>query len=139
MTVSLTEPILRLGESGPEIADGSTVSMSLIGVDKESLHCVTPYKDCCKPKKNGEWYFVSSDGDKAALPKKSDNQALYRNRGQGVVRLHVREPSNVAVGLYRCCLPNSCGNESCLEVTLGKFCEFRQYCEHVLSVSSFSA
>ncbi len=93
--------------------------MSRVGLEGSALHCYTPYEKCCKANKRGEWFEVGEDGSQTVLPKRGEGKPLYRNRGEQIVRLNVRPVAgSSAAGLYRCCIPDSCGSERCVDVTL---------------------
>ena len=101
-------------------ADGQ-LDIQNIGEREDALLCVTPFKDCCKVKKRGEFYNIR-DGAALTVPKRGENKSLYRNRGPSVVRLNRRKSGEDVVGdiagLYRCCMPDGCGDEKCIEITL---------------------
>ena len=113
--------------AGPElvlkskvIAIGSELDMNEVGMEDEALLCRTPYENCCKSNRQGEWYSIGQDGSRSPLPLKGAKQPLFRNRGAQVVRLNNRAAGASAAGLYQCCIPNSCGEEQCIDITLGK-------------------
>ena len=105
---------------GELISNGSNLNFSAIGIEEDALLCVTPLKNCCKANRRGEFYNIRN-GIAFRLPRRGDNKVLYRNRGPSVVRLN-RRNSGAGVGSiagdYLCCLPNGCGEEECIKITL---------------------
>ncbi len=106
---------------GIAIPSDSKLDIHTIGEKDSALHCVTSYEDCCKNIRRGEIYYIRNDAA-FTLPKRGDNEALYRNRGPSVLRLNRRINTGAdisdLVGVYRCCLPDGCGDEKCIEITL---------------------
>ena len=115
------EPPIEFRLRGTVIPSDSQLDILSIGVEGDALHCVTPFQDCCKANRRGEIYNIGDDGTASTLPLRGENRAIYRNRGSSLVRLNVRNHfADVGdrVGRYRCCLPDGCGEESCIEISL---------------------
>ena len=115
-TSVISEPPIEFRLRGNVIPSDSELDSQMIGVEEEALLCVTPYENCCKANRRGEIFRIR-DGAQFLLPLRRDNMPLYRNRGVGVVRLNRRSDGQHA-GLYRCCLPDGCGETKCIEITL---------------------
>ena len=102
---------------GVTVNNGSTLKSSDIGEDEDALICRTSNDDCCKRPARGECY--GPDGSSVA--RKMDNEKLYRNRGNQVIRLNGRQYGNTPLmGVYRCCLPNECDEDVCFHINLGE-------------------
>ncbi len=119
----IAEPPIEFRLLGNVVPSDSELDSRTIGVEDDALLCVTPYENCCKASRRGEIYNIR-DGAEFLLPRRGDNMLLYRNRGVNVVRLNRRNTSQFQqndgeiAGLYRCCLPDGCGQRKCIEITL---------------------
>ena len=112
------EPPIEFKLRGETIPADSQLDFKNIGLEENALHCVTPFQNCCKHNRRGEFYDIR-DGSAHTLPLRRDNMILYRNRGPSMVRLNKRDDQDGDIaGLYRCCLPDGCGEEKCIEITL---------------------
>ena len=79
----------------------SVLPLTEVGKDKNALLCKTDEEDCCGtvPNRFGEFYYPSG----VQVPNFSEQQGLYRNRGDQIVRLNriegttppLRGPTNV--------------------------------------------
>ncbi len=103
------------------IPNDSQLDFQTIGTENNALLCVTPFRACCKANKRGEIFRVRAGGVVSPLPLRRDSRMIYRNRGTSVVRLNRRDFDDDAssfLGPYRCCLPNGCGEEQCININL---------------------
>ena len=109
------ETPIKFQLAGEDVPSGGQVSVQRIGEKGNALLCITPNEYCCK---NKQGRFENGQGDK--VPASGSNQTLYRSRGTGMVRLNHRSDrdSSAVTGVYRCCLPDGCGEEKCIEITL---------------------
>lgn len=94
-----------------------SISLADIGEgDADALICRTPFPDCCKRAAIGEFY--NPNNIRVGL-RRDRERRLYRNRGDGYIRLNYRDrPGEVLLGEYQCCIPNECGQEECVSITL---------------------
>ncbi len=96
----------------------SELDIRTIGERNDALLCVTTSEECCRDSRRGDIYHIRDDVVVPLLTR----GVLYRNRGSSVVRLNSRLTPGAdvsdLVGVYRCCLPDGCGDEKCIEITL---------------------
>ena len=98
-----------------KVKNGTTLKSTDFGEDENALICHTFNDDCCKRPPRGE--CNGPDGNSVA--RKLDNEKLYRNRGDQVVRLNSRLFGTPFVeGKYKCCVPDSSGVDICFCFTI---------------------
>ena len=83
--------------------NGSSLPLSLIGEGDDALLCKTDGACCIPPNRAGEFYYPNDS--KVMILNSGDN--IYRNRGEGMIRLHRRNNATSPTGIYRCEIPNS--------------------------------
>ena len=67
--------------------------------------CVTD-GDCCNPpNRAGEFYYP----DNSLVRTQGTGDNLYRNRGDGMIRLNRRNGATSPTGTYKCAIPDSSG------------------------------
>ena len=102
-----------------------------IGVDGDSLRCLTPLIPCCRGSDNpegralGGWWFP----DGSVVSSKSNGDDISRTRGASSVLLHRTNNVMSPTGVYTCKIPNNSSTTSELHVYLyagqltGKHCK----------------
>lgn len=100
-----------------QFENGSVIEIQSIGEEDSGLLAVTEFEDCCRDERIGECYYP--DGSLVAIPSSGD--ALYRNRGDQLIRLNRRESENgdPPLGVYRCEVPDACGELTSIYIDLG--------------------
>lgn len=99
-------PALHFEIGSTMYVDGSTVSLSDIGEgDAGALLCKTDKVGCCKSSLQGEFYYP----DDTLVPVRAIGHPVYRNRGEGYIRLNYYGSGGAPTGLYRCEIPDSSG------------------------------
>ena len=94
----------RLGDQTYQ--NGANCPMSDIGEASNALLCMTDNTNCCNaPHLIGEFYYP--DGSRVGV--RASGDSLYRNRGQGYIRLNRRNGATSPLGRYRCDIPDSNG------------------------------
>ena len=94
--------------------------MSDIGENKHALMCRTNAPGCCKAGATGEFFYPSG----VAVSIMKFGHKLYRDRGEGVVRLNRRiipgfeESMPPPLGTYSCRVPDACGREQRVFINL---------------------
>ena len=95
--------------SGMFYGNNSNVAIGDIGVEDNSLLCLTDSTQCCRGSDNpngalGEWYFPGG----SPVPDGTDtSRDIFRNRGASVVRLNRRNNAQSPTGVYRCEIPDA--------------------------------
>ena len=86
--------------------NGANCSMSDIGEGDNALLCMTDNANCCAtPNLIGEFYYP----DGSLVRPRAFGDSLYRNRGQGFIRLNRKNGATSPLGRYRCAIPDSNG------------------------------
>ena len=112
-----TDPPLRFTLGGRTYLDGDTVLITEIGEgDNAALLCVTDSTNCCASQFVGEFYYP--DGSIVNVRGSQDN--LYRNRGDGFIRLNRRNSALSPLGRYRCAIPDSSGVIQSIYIIIGE-------------------
>ena len=82
--------------------------MEDIGEGDDALHCMTDFRNCCRPPYTGEmenalgnWFFPNE----TRVPSSGGQWDIYRTRGQSVVLLQRRRGG--VEGIYRCEMPDA--------------------------------
>ena len=97
---------LKFTLRGRTYLDGDTVLITEIGEgDDAALLCVTDSTECCASQTIGEFYYP--DGNVVNV--RGSGDSLYRNRGDGFIRLNRRNNALSPLGKYRCNIPDSNG------------------------------
>ena len=92
---------------GRTYLNNTIVRMTDIGEgDDAALLCVTDSTNCC-----GDPYFVGEFfyPDGSVVNVRASGYSLYRNRGDGFIRLNRRNNALSPLGRYRCSIPDSSG------------------------------
>ena len=85
--------------------------------DTAALLCVTDRDGCCgAPSPVGEFYYP--DGSMVNI--RASGDSLYRNRGNGFIRLNRRNNVLSPLGRYRCAIPDSNGVMQNIYVNIGE-------------------
>ena len=104
--------------NGTVVTNNSEVSNSGIGEGESALLCKTMNEDCCgnEPNRSGDFYYPN----RVKVSVEKFNHRFYRNRGDQVVRLnHNRNTEeSVQTGRYSCEIPDACGVNQTLFVTI---------------------
>ena len=105
---------------GRTYCDDDIVNITDIGdfsTGGDALLCLTDNTNCCSGP-DGEFYYP--DGTAVGF---SSINSIYRNRGEGVVRLNRRNDATSPLGLYRCDIPDSTGTTRSIyiNIVLGMF------------------
>lgn len=109
-TAAPARPYFQMGQVTYQ--DGAQLSLRMIGEEDNALKCVTQYQACCKDEKVGEFY----DPRGSLVPVKAANEAWYRNRAQGYIRLNRRGTGQP--GQYCCEVPDISGASTRICITL---------------------
>lgn len=88
---------------GQTYLNGSTVSLSDIGEGENALLCVTDNIGCCRTNLEGEFHYP----DNSQVPVRAVGESLYRNRGEGFIRLNFNGNAGTPLGRYRCAIPDA--------------------------------
>ena len=97
---------LKFTLRGRTYLDGDTVLITEIGEgDDAALLCVTDNTNCCASQTIGEFYYP----DGSVVNVRGSGDSLYRNRGDGFIRLNRRNNALSPLGKYRCNIPDSSG------------------------------
>ncbi len=88
---------------GQKFLNGSTVSLSNIGEGENALLCVTDNVGCCRAGLEGEFYYP----DNSRVPVRAVGASVYRNRGEGFIRLNSILNRSAPLGQYRCAIPDA--------------------------------
>ena len=108
------EPKLYFSLGGNTLTNGSTVSLDDIGEGEAALLCHTDHLNCCRASREGEFYYP----DGSLVPVRAAGRSVYRNRGDGFIRLNHVGGAGTPVGQYRCDIPDSTGQVQKLFVTI---------------------
>ena len=113
-----TDPPLRFTLRGRTYINNDTVLITDIGEeDTAALLCVTDSTECCgSPSPVGEFYYP--DGSMVTV--RASGDSLYRNRGDGFIRLNRRNDALSPLGKYRCNIPDSNGVTQNIYVNIGE-------------------
>ena len=85
--------------------------------DDAALLCVTDSTECCaSPHTVGEFYYP--DGSEVRIRASPDS--MYRNSGDGFIRLNRRNNALSPLGRYRCAIPDSQGVMRNIYVNIGE-------------------
>ena len=91
--------------------NNSIITFREIGVESDSMLCVTNNTECCRKGDNangmtalGNWYYP----DESDIKPESTNP-IYKNRGPSVVRLHRKQNVSNPSGIYYCIIPDGNG------------------------------
>lgn len=109
---------------GKTVANGSALSVDMIGEDDQALICITTKIDCCSLNSSyrlGEWYYPGRNSKVGVMGLK--NETFYRTRGHQKVLLHRRNNGKARTGMFCCEVPDSddnCGINQILCVSLGE-------------------
>ena len=104
---------------GERHENNSVIPLEELGHDNDALLAITGNQGCCRDRRIGEFFYP----DGSLVPINNAGQALYRNRDNQLIRLHLRDQaSSVSTprGKYHCELPDDCGEMVSLYVNLGK-------------------
>ena len=109
---------LRFTLGGRTYLDGDSVSITDIGEgDDAALLCVTDSTDCCgSPHFVGEFYYP--DGNRVSV--RASGDSLYRNRGDGFIRLNRKNGALSPLGTFRCDIPDSQGVLQSIYINVGE-------------------
>ena len=112
---------LSLGINGTVYPNNSVFNVTAIGIsDSEALIFKTSFSTCCREQRLGQCYYP--DGTEVGI--RSDYSEIFRNRGVQFIRLNRRVTDirsgtvPFTPGVYQCCLPNACGDTTCLSFEL---------------------
>lgn len=89
--------------NGQFYASGSTLSLSSIGEGDSALLCTTDAPCCRPPNRAGEFYYPGN----SPVRTEGTGDNLYRNRGDGMIRLNRRNGATSPTGTYKCEIPDS--------------------------------
>ena len=78
------------------------------------MQCITDSDCCTLPNRAGEFYYP--DGTLVRTQGSGDD--LYRNRGEGMIRLNRRNSATSPTGTYKCEIPDSSGATRDIFITL---------------------
>ena len=106
------QPKLYFSLGGNTLTNGSTVSLSDIGEGDAALLCHTDHPSCCRTNLEGEFYYP----DGSLVPVRAAGKSVYRNRGDGFIRLNRMSTAGTPLGKYRCEIPDSKGEVQKLHV-----------------------
>ena len=102
---------------GNTYVDGDTVLITDIGEgDDAALLCVTDREDCCIYQFMGQFYYP----DGSTVNVRGSGDSLYRNRGDGLIRLNRRNNVLSPLGRYRCDIPDSRGVVQSIYINIGE-------------------
>ena len=103
---------------GRTYLDGDTVLIAEIGEGNDAaLLCVTDSTECCaSPHLVGEFYYP----DGRVVNVRPSGDSLYRNRGDGFIRLNRRNSVTAPTGRYRCTIPDSSGTMQSIYINIGE-------------------
>ena len=99
------------------------MKISDIGEGDDALLCVTNNTNCCR-NPDGEFYYP--DGTTIGF---SSTNSIYRNRGEGEVRLNRRNGATSPLGRYRCDIPDASGTTRSVYINIvaGRYLLYYQY------------
>ena len=100
--------------NGQFYASGSSLSLSSIGEGDSALQCVTDANCCSPPNRAGEFYFPNGN----LVLTQGSGADIYRNRGEGMIRLNRRNNATSPTGNFTCKIPDSSGSMCEIYVTL---------------------
>ena len=118
MNYNRLEPPITFRLRGRPVANNSRLEIRTIGEQNNAFTVPHHSVNVVKNKKKGKFYFIQNG---VAINVLNNGHILYRGRGNGLIRLNRRnnaEDVSEATGLYRCCLPDGCGEEKCIQITL---------------------
>ena len=102
---------------GNTYVDGDTVLITDIGEgDDDALLCVTDSTNCCASQTIGEFFYP----DGSIVDVRGSGDSLYRNRGDGFIRLNRRNNALSPLGRYRCSIPDSSGVFQSIYINIGE-------------------
>ena len=114
---SIILTVLKFILRGRTYLDGDTVLITEIGEgDDAALLCVTDSTECCVSQRIGEFYYPSG----RAVNVRASGYSLYRNRGDGFIRLNRRNNVLSPLGRYRCSIPDSSGVFRSIYINIGE-------------------
>ena len=85
--------------------NNSEVSITDIGIDENSLQCVTDNTYCCGNVdwRMGDWFFPNT----SMIKIEGKGESFYRDRVQSRVRLHRRHNATMPTGSFCCEIPDT--------------------------------
>lgn len=112
---SVNPPLALYFTLGDQIyLNGSTVSLDDIAEGDNALLCHTHSSDCCRTNLAGEFYYP----DGGLVPVRAAGESMYRNRGDGFIRLNYNGGALTLLGRYRCVIPDINGALRSLFITI---------------------
>lgn len=88
------------------VPNNSSIPISDIGEGEDALICETDKTECCRtaPNRRGQFYYPNG----VQVPISLREQALYRNRGNQLIRLNRRrDDADIPTGMYCCEIPDA--------------------------------
>lgn len=103
---------------GLRYENNSEVSIDALGQGQNGIHTITEFQACCRTQRIGEFYYP----DDSLVGRSNAGEPLFRDRGQQFVRINRRNgqtSAGIPLGRYRSKIPDACGDEVSLYITLG--------------------
>ena len=122
----------QFGHAGLGLSNNSFIFFIDIGDDGDgALKCVTDNVNCCNNSAVGGW---SDESGRTVYQGADGTTCLYVTRGDGVISLHhTRGCSDHTPGLWRCDIPDSCGELQSLYIYISNRRSFGELQYHALT------